>query len=130
MQDNNKDLQMQIDEFKNKIDNKFKQELVEMITNILIDFEEFNYCDNLKKRYNITEINFNNIDAIFKTNSGLTYLYDMFYEFKSNEQLKYYNEISIIDSNNYSNIETITECLESLVLEEKDKNSKRKDYER
>ncbi|MGN1341712.1 MAG: hypothetical protein ACI4VL_00590 [Bacilli bacterium] len=108
------------------------KELKEIIVHALRDFDNYELCYHLKNKYNIKELNNETIDNILNSRDGIDYLYHFFYELKDNEQLHYLNEIMVIDSKNYYNIEEkiLPELKKSLVEQDKSKQKNNKDYER
>lgn len=108
------------------------KELKEIIVHALRDFDNYELCYYLKNKYNIKELNNETIDNILNSRDGIDYLYHFFNELKDNEQLHYLNEIMVIDSKNYYNIEEkiLPELKKSLVEQDKSKQKNNKDYER
>jgi len=97
-----------------------KYELIKMISDVLEDVDYYEFCNNLKGKYQIDDLDLINVYNIFCSKDGKNYLYDFFNDIKDNEQLSYLNEISVINSENINNIEEkILPELKSLITKEK-----------
>jgi len=105
-----------------KIEQSPNYELILDISEALLDFDRYELCYKLKRRFDVEELDLIDINDILNTKGGKQYLYDSFNELKNNEQLEYLNEISVINSTNYNNIdEKILPKLKELIKEEKNK---------
>jgi len=108
-----------------KIEESPNYELIVDISEALLDFSRYELCYKLKNKYEVDELDLIDINDILNTKGGKQYLYDSFVDLKSNEQLEYLNEISVINSTNYNNIEEkILPKLKELIKEEKIKADK------
>lgn len=108
-----------------KIEESPNYELIVDISAALLDFSRYELCYKLKNKYEVDELDLIDINDILNTKGGKQYLYDSFVDLKSNEQLEYLNEISVINSTNYNNIEEkILPKLKELIKEEKIKADK------
>lgn len=119
-----------LDSLRNKFRNGPNVQLIDDITNALNDFNNYNYCDDLLKKFDIEE-EFTDIDVyeIMKNKEGKEQLYDKFKELKDNKDLQYLSEISVINSENFNNIDTkILPKLKQLI-EKDQKNLKRESKE-
>jgi len=105
-----------------KIEQSPNYDLMVDISEALMDFNRYELCYKLKDKYNVDELDLIDINDILNTKGGKQYLYDSFVDLKDNEQLEYLNEISVINSTNYNNIEEkILPKLKELIKEEKNK---------
>ena len=108
-----------------KIEESPNYKLIVDISEALLDFSRYELCYKLKNKYEVDELDLIDINDILNTKGGKQYLYDSFVDLKSNEQLEYLNEISVINSTNYNNIEEkILPKLKELIKEEKIKADK------
>lgn len=109
----------------NLIDNIEKSSNFDLIIDIseaLLDFDRYELCYKLKRKYDVDQLDMIDINDILNTKGGKQYLYDSFVELRDNEQLEYLNEISVVNSRNYDNIEDkILPKLKELIKEEKNK---------
>ncbi|MDO5002771.1 MAG: DUF3848 domain-containing protein [bacterium] len=109
-----------VNSIKLKLETDSNRELIQMITNALNDFDNYDFCNNLKNRYEIEEIYEIDIYEIFNSKGGKQYLYDLFLDLKESEQLQYLNEICVVDPIDVNNIkEKILPQLEEMLKEEK-----------
>lgn len=108
-----------------KIEESPNYELIVDISEALLDFDRYELCRRLKNKYDVDELDLIDINDILNTKGGKQYLYDSFVDLKDNKQLEYLNEISIVNSTNYNNIEEkILPKLKELIKEEKNKADK------
>ena len=108
-----------------KIEESPNYELIVDISEALLDFDRYELCRRLKNKYDVAELDLIDINDILNTKGGKQYLYDSFVDLKDNKQLEYLNEISIVNSTNYNNIEEkILPKLKELIKEEKNKADK------
>jgi len=97
-----------------------KYELIKMISDVLEDVDYYEFCNNLKNKYQIDDLDLIHVYNIFCSKDGKKYLYDFFNDIKDSEHLSYLNEISVINSENFNNIEEkILPELKSLLTKEK-----------
>ncbi len=105
-----------------KIEESPNYELVVDISEALLDFDRYELCRRLKNKYDVDELDLIDINDILNTKGGKQYLYDSFIDLKDNEQLQYLNEISVVNSENFNNIEEkILPKLKELIKQEKNK---------
>lgn len=112
-----------------KIDSNENIELIEDISNALIDFDNYDFCIELKKEYKVEDFDNYDIFYILNINGGAKYLYNYFFDLVRNPQLKYLKEIAAINPKNYDNIEKIMLKLQDIDKEEKKKNKNAKNKE-
>lgn len=84
--------------------NKIEKSLIKDIVSSLQQLDNYDFCFFLKKKYNIRDFDYNNINKILETKEGINNLKDFFEEMKDNEQLNYLTEIMLFDSSTYEGI--------------------------
>lgn len=105
-----------------KIEKSPNYDLIVDISEALMDFGRYELCYKLKNKYGVDELDLIDINDILNTKGGKQYLYDSFISLKDNEQLQYLNEISVVNSENFNNIEEkILPKLKDLIKQEKNK---------
>lgn len=86
------------------MDNEIKKSLIKNIVSSLQQLDNYDFCFFLKKKYNIRDFDYNNINKILETKEGINNLKDFFEEMKDNDQLNYLTEIMLFDSSTYEGI--------------------------
>ena len=81
-----------------------KKILIKNIVSTLEQLDNYDFCFFLKKKYNINDFDYNNINRILENREGINNLKDFFIEMKDNEQLNYLTEIMLFDSSTYEGI--------------------------
>jgi len=84
--------------------NKIEKSLIKDIVSSLQQLDNYDFCFFLKKKYNIRDFDYSNINKILETKEGINNLKDFFEEMKDNEQLNYLTEIMLFDSSTYEGI--------------------------
>ena len=84
--------------------NKIEKSLIKEIVSTLQQLDNYDFCFFLKKKYNIRDFDYSNINKILETKEGINNLKDFFEEMKDNEQLNYLTEIMLFDSSTYEGI--------------------------
>jgi len=84
--------------------NKIEKSLIKEIVSSLQQLDNYDFCFFLKKKYNIRDFDYSNINKILETKEGINNLKDFFEEMKDNEQLNYLTEIMLFDSSTYEGI--------------------------
>lgn len=106
-------------------------ELLKDMSEALKDFDNYNFCDYIKNKYNLDSFEVIDVHEIMNKVGGAEYLYHYFAQLVDDNHLQYLNEISVIDSDNYKNIEEkILPKLKEIMNNEKNKNNVIKDKER
>lgn len=106
-------------------------ELLKDMSDALKDFNNYNFCDYIKKKYNLDDFEVIDVYEIMNKVGGAEYLYHYFAQLVDDNHLQYLNEISVINSNNYNNIEEkILPKLKEIMNNEKNKSNINKDKER
>lgn len=83
----------------------YDKEFISIICSTLKDIDNYDFCTYIKRKYNIEEFNVVVVDKILNSKGGAECLYCYFAELVDNEHLQYLNEISLVDSENFNNIE-------------------------
>lgn len=113
---------------KQEIINSKDGELILMISSTLNDIDNYDYCRHIKSKYEIEDFNVVEVNKILNTKGGSEYLYHYFAQLVDNEHLQYLNEISLVDSENFNNIEEkILPKLKEIMQKEKVKQNKERD---
>ena len=86
------------------MDNEIKKSLIKNIVSSLQQLDNYDFCFFLKKKFNIKDFDYNNINKILETKEGINSLKDFFEEMGDNDQLNYLIEIMIFDSSTYEGI--------------------------
>ena len=86
------------------MDNEIKKSLIKNIVSSLQQLDNYDFCFFLKKKFNIKDFDYNNINKILETKEGINSLKDFFEEMRDNDQLNYLIEIMIFDSSTYEGI--------------------------
>lgn len=123
------------DEYVSKLNEQAKSdsnyELLKDMSDALKDFNNYNFCDYIKKKYNIDDFEIIDVHEIMNKVGGAEYLYYYFAQLVDNNHLQYLNEISVINSDNYKNIEEkILPKLKEIMNNEKNKSNINKNKER
>ncbi|MBR6690928.1 MAG: hypothetical protein IKL65_06305 [Bacilli bacterium] len=84
--------------------NKIEKSLIKDIVSSLQQLDNYDFCFFLKKKYNIRDFDYSNINKILETKEGINNLKDFFEEMKDNDQLNYLTEIMLFDSSTYEGI--------------------------
>jgi len=84
--------------------NKIEKSLIKEIVSTLQQLDNYDFCFFLKKKYNIRDFDYSNINKILEIKEGINNLKDFFEEMKDNEQLNYLTEIMLFDSSTYEGI--------------------------
>ena len=84
--------------------NKIEKSLIKDIVSSLHQLDNYDFCFFLKKKYNIRDFDYSNINKILETKEGINNLKDFFEEMKDNDQLNYLTEIMLFDSSTYEGI--------------------------
>lgn len=84
--------------------NKIEKSLIKEIVSTLQQLDNYDFCFFLKKKYNIRDFDYSNINKILETKEGINNLKDFFEEMKDNNQLNYLTEIMLFDSSTYEGI--------------------------
>ena len=84
--------------------NKIEKSLIKDIVSSLQQLDNYDFCFFLKKKYNIRDFDYNNINKILETKEGINNLKDFFEEMRDNDQLNYLTEIMLFDSSTYEGI--------------------------
>ena len=84
--------------------NEIKKSLIKNIVNTLQQLDNYDFCFFLKKKFNIKDFDYSNINKILETKEGINNLKEFFEEMKDNDQLNYLNEIMVFDSTTYEGI--------------------------
>lgn len=120
-----------ISDIKIKLENDSNKELIEIISESLSDFDNYEFCNHLKDKYGIDEIEPVDIYEILNSKDGKLYLYNLFSDLKESDHLQYLNEIGVINSENYNNIDDkiLPKLKEMIALDNKNisKNIKKED---
>lgn len=118
-------------EFNKEIKNDSNYELLKDMSDALKDFNNYNFCDYIKQKYNVDNFEVIDVHEIMNKVGGAEYLYHYFAQLVDDNHLQYLNEISVINSDNYKNIEEkILPKLKEIMNNEKNKNNINKDKER
>lgn len=123
------------DEYVTKLNEKAKSdsnyELIKDMSEALKDFNNYNFCDCIKKKYDIDDFEIIDVHEIMNKKGGAEYLYHYFAQLVDDNHLQYLNEISVVNSENYNNIEEkILPKLKDIMNNEKNKNNISKYKER
>ena len=86
------------------MNNEQKRTFVKNIVSTLQQLDNYDFCFFLKKKFNIKDFDYSNINKILETKEGINNLKDFFEEMKDNEQLNYLTEIMVFDSSTYEGI--------------------------
>lgn len=117
-----------VERLNEKIENSPNYELIKNISDALIDFNNYNFCENIKKRFEVDDFDTIDVAEIFDTKGGKEYLYHHFAQLVDDNHLQYLNEISVVNSENYNNIEEkILPKLKEIIQKEKIKQNKERD---
>ena len=84
--------------------NKIEKSLIKDIVSSLQQLDNYDFCFFLKKKYNIRDFDYSNINKILETKEGINNLKDFFEEMRDNDQLNYLTEIMLFDSSTYEGI--------------------------
>ena len=83
------------------MNNEQKRTFIKNIVSTLQQLDNYDFCFFLKKKFNIKDFDYSNINKILETKEGIK---DFFIEMKDNEQLNYLTEIMVFDSSTYEDI--------------------------
>ena len=84
--------------------NKIEKSLIKEIVSTLQQLDNYDFCFFLKKKYNIRDFDYSNINKILEIKEGINNLKDFFEEMKDSDQLNYLTEIMLFDSSTYEGI--------------------------
>lgn len=102
--------------------------LILMISSVLDDIDNYDYCRHIKSKYEFEEFNVVEVNKILNSKGGAEYLYYYFAQLVDNKHLQYLNEISLVDSENFNIIdEKILPKLKEMMQKEKLKQNKERD---
>lgn len=123
-------------EYVNKQEDKIKQkenyELILNISEALYDFDRYDFCNYIKNKFEIKRFDLISVNSILNSKDGILCLYHLFDELKDSSHLEYLNEIQVIDSKNYQNIEDsiIPELRKLVIQQERNNKISKRDTER
>ena len=86
------------------MNNEQKRTFIKNIVSTLQKLYNYDFCFFLKKKFNIKDFDYSNINKILETKEGINNLKYFFEEMKDNEQLNYLTEIMVFDSSTYEGI--------------------------
>jgi len=86
------------------MNSEIRKSLINNIVSTLQQLDNYDFCFFIKKKFNIKDFDYNNINKIVETKEGINSLKDFFEEMKDNDQLNYLNEILLFDSSTYEGI--------------------------
>lgn len=121
-----------VEEQEDKIKQKDNYELISNISSALNDFDRYDFCNDVKNKYEIEEFDLISVDSILNSKDGIFLLYHHFDELKDNSHLKYLNQTQVIDIKNYQNIEDkiIPELRKLVIQQERNTKVSKRDMER
>ena len=86
------------------MNNKIKKSLIKDVVSTLQQLDNYDFCFFLKKKYNIKDFDYGNVNKILEIKEGINNIRDFFEEMKDNNQLNYLTEIMLFDSSTYEGI--------------------------
>lgn len=86
------------------LENNKNYKLIQDIMDVLNESDRYGYCDKLKERYCISQIDTLVIEEMLNDKQELEYLNDFLIEIKDNEHIQYLCEIMIFNNEYYNNI--------------------------
>jgi len=114
------------------IENDYDYELTQMIMDVLSDIDNYNYCDKLKKRYGISEIDTLIVDEILNDRYETEYLHDFLIDINNDEHIQHLCNIKLLSNQYYYNIhkKILPELREKYKEFDKNKSKSSKEMER
>lgn len=114
------------------LENDENYELTQMIMDVLNDIDNYNYCDKLKKRYGISEIDTLIVDEILNDRYETEYLHDFLIDINNDEHVQHLCNIKLLSNQYYNNIhqKILPELREKYKEFDKNKSKKNKEKER
>lgn len=114
------------------IENDYDYELTQMIMDVLSDIDNYNYCDKLKKRYGISEIDTLIVDEILNDRYETEYLHDFLIDINNDEHIQHLCNIKLLSNQYYNNIhqKILPELKEKYKEFDKNKSKSSKEMER
>lgn len=87
------------------LENDENYELIQKIINVMSEVDRSGYCDKLKERYGISEIDTLIVDEILKDKQERKYLNDFLNDIKDNEHIQHLCENMAFNNRYYNDIE-------------------------
>lgn len=109
-----------------KFDTKF--ELIKDIGNTLKELDKYDFCIDIKKKYDAYWLDNIDIYEILNSKDGAEYLYDYFNTVKKEKQIEYLEEIMVINTTYIDNIDDkILPKLKEIIKEQHQNKKKERD---
>ena len=118
-----------VEKINEKIELDSNSELVKDISEALTKLDRYEFCNYIKKKFNVEDLDVLDVYNILNKKDGAKYLYDFCNQVKDDQQLLYLKEIMIIDSEAIDRIEDkILPKLKTIIdSQEKNSDTKTKD---